>query len=44
MTTDGRASQQWQLRPAAGGEFVLVNRLSGKSSTSRAAVRPTAPR
>ncbi|MFD7339969.1 RICIN domain-containing protein [Streptomyces violascens] len=30
MTTDGRASRQWQLRPADGGEFVLVNRRRGK--------------
>ncbi|MFD9818567.1 RICIN domain-containing protein [Streptomyces violascens] len=29
MTTDGRASRQW-LRPADGGEFVLVNRRRGK--------------
>ena len=30
MTADGRTSQQWQLRPRTGGEFVLVNRNSGK--------------
>ncbi|MFC5637350.1 RICIN domain-containing protein [Streptomyces bullii] len=29
-TADGRTSRQWQLRPQTGGEFVLVNRNSGK--------------